>query len=58
MKIENSELGQAVIGKQFKGVGKITNFWLSEANRCYVDVELENGGISSTPLDLVINYKQ
>ena len=57
MKIKNAELGQTVIGKQFKGVGKITHFWLSEANRCYVDIELEKGGICSTPLDLIINYK-
>lgn len=58
MKIENADLGDRVIGTQLKGPGKIINFWLSDANRCYVDVEQEKDGyIISTPLDMVIKYK-
>ena len=53
MKIENAELGQTVFGPQLKGFGKIVNFWLSDANRCYVDVEQKDNIIISTPLDMV-----
>ena len=56
MKLENAELGQAVFGPQIKGFGKIVNFWLSDANRCYVDVEQKDNIVISTPLDMVQKY--
>jgi len=58
MDIRRAKLNQKVIGKQFKGVGIIRNFKMSESglNRCYVDVEIEDGSVISTPLDMVIPY--
>jgi hypothetical protein len=56
MKIENAELGTKVIGPQIQGVAKIVHFWLSDANRCYVDCEQKDGNVVSTPLDMTIKY--
>jgi hypothetical protein len=58
MDISKAKLDQKVIGKQFKGVGIIRHFKMSESglNRCYIDVELEGGNIISTPLDMVIPF--
>jgi len=40
MDISKAKLDQKVIGKQFKGVGIIRHFKMSESglNRCYIDV--------------------
>lgn len=56
MTLSRAKLNQKVIGKQFEGIGKIIFFKLSESgiNKVYVDVELEDGSIVSTPLDMVI----
>lgn len=56
MDIKNAELGTEVIGRQIQGVAKIVHFWLSDANRCYVDCEQTDGKVISTPLDMVIKY--
>jgi hypothetical protein len=58
MDISRAKLNQKVIGKHFEGVGKIIFFKLSESgiNRVYVDIELEDGRLISTPLDMVIPY--
>jgi len=58
MDIARAELNQKVIGKQFEGVGIIRHFKMSESglNRVYVEVELKDGGVISTPLDLVIPF--
>lgn len=58
MDIARAELSQKVIGKQFEGVGIIRHFKMSESglNRCYVDIELEDGSLISTPLDMVIPF--
>ena len=56
MDIGKAHLNQKVVGSAFDGIGIIVNFRLSNSglNRCYVDIQLENGNIISTPLDMVI----
>lgn len=58
MKLERAELNQKIISRQFKGVGIIKYFRMSSSglNRCYVDVELENGNLISVPLDAVAPF--
>ena len=51
IRIENIELQMKVLSKQ--GVGTVTNLWLSDANRCYADVKLDDGNGISVPIDLL-----
>lgn len=58
MDIARAKLNQKVLGKHFKGIGTIVHFKISETgfNRYYVEVELEDGKIVNTPLDMVIPF--
>jgi hypothetical protein len=53
MEERHISLNSEVIGKQFNGIGKVVYFWLSETGREYVDVEIEDKMIISTPIDMV-----
>ena len=53
MENRDIRLSTKVIGKQFDGTGEIIYFWLSDTGREYVDVELQDKGVISTPIDMV-----
>ena len=49
IRIENVSLGMKVLSR--KGIGTLKDLWLSDANRCYAVVELDEGQTIDIPLD-------
>ena len=49
IRVEDIENGMEVITK--KGFGIVTNYWVSDGNRVYADVDLKDGGHHTDPID-------
>jgi len=55
IKLENIVLQKKVLTKSH-GVGTLNDLWLSEANRCYAIINLDDGKTLSTPIDLLTKW--